>query len=401
MLLAPRSLAFISIMIAVSPAASAHHGFGTFDLSRDIEITGTIERMELINPHSWLYVKVAGANGVPATYRCEMRGATALRRSGWTPEMFVKGEKITVQAAPDRIDPHFCYVNTLILASGITLNRYAQRPISSRSQNTAQRALRMPNGDPNISGDWAPEQHVMSDPRGLKGTLVPLHIASDLAPGEIPKDRVPMVGMGTRDDSWPARIFALYRVIVGAAQVSPAPEWTSATVELTPAGRKASRSLPPMARMPFMNCEITSILQDWLRETPVNRITQQDDTIVLEYGQHGFMRTIHMKMARHPADLQPSRAGHSIGHWENDVLVVDTVGFLPGILGDGVPHTVQLHVVERFSFDQSKMALSRVYVAEDPDYFATPYRGSDTVFLSPLPYSVDPCRETPSDRTKP
>ena len=41
----------ITLITAVS-AASAHHGFGSFDLSRDIEITGTIARMEFINPHS-------------------------------------------------------------------------------------------------------------------------------------------------------------------------------------------------------------------------------------------------------------------------------------------------------------------------------------------------------------
>jgi hypothetical protein len=42
---------------------------------------------------------------------------------------------------------------------------------------------------------------------------------------------------------------------------------------------------------------------------------------VLQYGQLGFTRTIHMSMAEHPASLEPSRSGHSIGRWENDVLV--------------------------------------------------------------------------------
>jgi hypothetical protein len=397
-----RTLAFIGTIIASAGTASAHHGFGTFDLSRDINITGTIARMEFINPHSWLYVTVADANGVASTYRCEMRGATVLRRSGWTADMFVPGEEITVQAAPDHNDPHSCYVNTLILASGIKLDRYTQRPVPIHSEGAAQRVRRLPNGDVNISGDWAPEQHVMSDPRGLRGTLVPLHVASGMAPGEIPKDRVPMLGMGTRDDSWLARIFGIYRVIVGAARLAPAPEWMTATVQLTPAGRKASGDLPATERMPFMNCEITSILQDWLRETTVNRITQREDAIVLEYGQFGFTRTIHMQMAEHPSDLEASRAGHSIGRWENDVLVVDTVGFAPGILGDLVPHTGRLHVVERFTLDNSKMALTREYVADDPEYFATPYRGSDTVFPSPVPYAVDRCKDMPSsDRSQP
>jgi hypothetical protein len=388
-------------MIAAATAASAHHGFGTFDLRRDIVITGTIARMEFINPHSWLYINVAGANGVTSTHRCEMRGATVLRRSGWTAEMFIPGEKITVQAAPDHNDPHSCYVNTLMLANGVQLDRYTQRPVATRSEDAVQRLSRLPGGDPNISGDWAPEQHVMSDPRGLRGTLVPLHVASGLAPGEIPGNRIPMVGMGTRDDSWFARVFGLYRVIIGAAHIAPAPEWMVATVELTPAGRKASAALPAIDQMPFMKCEITSILQDWLRETTVNRITQRDGVIVLEYGQLGFTRTIHMQR-EHPPNLQPSRAGHSIGRWENDVLVVDTIGFLPGILGDLVPHTDRLHVVERFTLGNTGKALTREYLADDPEYFAAPYRGTDTVYLSSVPFAVDPCKDgSPADRKTP
>ena len=43
-----------------------------------------------------------------------------------------------------------------------------------------------------------------------------------------------------------------------------------------------------------------------------------------------------MNLKQHPPNVTPTRAGHSIGRWEGDVLVVDTVGFLPGILVDAV-----------------------------------------------------------------
>ena len=39
----------------------------------------------------------------------------------------------------------------------------------------------------------------------------------------------------------------------------------------------------------------------------------------------------------HPSTVKPSRAGHSIGRWEKDVLIVDTVGFAPGVLSPS-PH---------------------------------------------------------------
>jgi hypothetical protein len=141
-----------------------------------------------------------------------------------------------------------------------------------------------------------------------------------------------------------------------------------------------------------MRCETTSIIFDWTFDGPVNRITQNGDTITLQYGQLGFTRTIHMN-TEHPASIEPSRAGHSIGRWENDVLVVDTVGFLPGLLTGSVLHSDQLHVVERFTYDPERVAITRSYTAEDPLHFVGQLTGSDTIFVADVPYSPDPCNE--------
>ncbi len=102
----------------------------------------------------------------------------------------------------------------------------------------------------------------------------------------------------------------------------------------------------------------------------------------------GIERTIRLNMNEHPIDIEPSVAGHSIGRWEDEVLIVDTIGFGPGILSaDGrVPHSDQLHVVERFSLNPDTMALVRSYIAEDPLYFEGQYSGSDAVLISDLPY---------------
>jgi hypothetical protein len=58
----------------------------------------------------------------------------------------------------------------------------------------------------------------------------------------------------------------------------------------------------------------------------------------MEYGV-GLTRTVHMNMTAHPAKIAPSRGGHSIGRWDGDTLVVDTVGFLPGSLAGNLPHS--------------------------------------------------------------
>jgi hypothetical protein len=146
---------------------------------------------------------------------------------------------------------------------------------------------------------------------------------------------------------------------------------------------------------PRLRCEPTSILFDWTFESDVNRIVQENDRLVLSYGSMGLERTIHLNVTQHPADIAPSRAGHSIGRWEDDVLVVDTIGFEPGILSaDGrLPHSDRLHVVERFALDPNGRTLTRSWVAEDPLYFEGEYTGRDVVHVSDVAYQRTPCED--------
>ena len=135
---------------------------------------------------------------------------------------------------------------------------------------------------------------------------------------------------------------------------------------LTEAGKRAAEGFDgSSADNPRLRCEPTNILFDWTFDTLVNRITQSDAAIRMQYGFMGLTRTIHLDVTEHPAVLTPSVAGHSIGRWEGDVLVVDTVGFAPGVLSaDAVTmHSDQLRIVERFALDSEAGALRRTYVA--------------------------------------
>jgi hypothetical protein len=362
-----RAVAFVVVFLSVAPLATAHHGGGTFDGSREVRFTGTLTRLDFINPHSWIYFDVRDQDGKVSSHRCEMRAAGVLRRSGWTKEMFRVGQRVTIEGSPDKIDPNSCYLNTIVLEDGSRMDRYGQ--YNKAPVVVAKREPRRPTGEPNISGDWAPEQLVMTDPRGRGGALVPLSTVNQFKPGEGRIGGPPGTARGG-----PQR----YR---GA--------------ELTELGQKAATNFGTFSVKdnPRMRCETTSIIFDWTFDGPVNRITQNNETIVLQYGQMGFTRTIHMNAAKHPATLKPSRAGHSIGRWENDVLVVDTVGFAPGVLSPPVLHSTQLHVVERFSLDPKTMILTRSYVAEDPVYFKGQYAGSDTIQVADAGYAPDPCKE--------
>ena len=361
-------------LLMVATSARAHHSFGTFLMNENIELKGAVTKFDYVNPHSWLHLAVAGADGQTAEYKCEMRSATTLRRSGWTPEMFAAGTRVTVQGSPDRVDPHSCYVSTLIFADGTQLDRYGQRIEAKPSTN---RAARLPSGEPNLAGDWAQEQLVMTDPKGLNGTLVPLSQVGKYTPGAVPEGQREIPGArGTAEAN-----------AGGLPLNRPAPR---AAVALTDAGQAAMEKLAALPRAQ-RSCTQGSIVSDWGGEG-VNRITQAADTIKLQYGRLGLERTIYINAA-HPANVAPSRAGHSTAKWENDVLVVDTVGFLPGTLTGTTPHSDKLHVVERFTLDATATTLKREYTAEDPLYFTAQYKGSDTVAPSNVPYAPEACAD--------
>jgi len=78
----------------------------------------------------------------------------------------------------------------------------------------------------------------------------------------------------------------------------------------------------------------------------------------------------------HPKDLAPGYSGHSIGFWEGDTLVVDTVGFNEGswIEAEGFPHTEKLHLIERFTRSDFNTLKYEVTV-EDSGAYTRPWSG--------------------------
>src|SRR5215207_916108 len=147
-----RLLGVIAGSFVLAPVALAHHGFGNFAMDEDVELSGVVTKIDFVNPHSWVHFDVTNADGTKSPRRCELRSATTLRRSGWTPEMFAVGTKITIQGSPDRAEKGACYTSTLTFGDGTVLDRYGQR---IAAQPTATRAARTADGKPNLAGDWA------------------------------------------------------------------------------------------------------------------------------------------------------------------------------------------------------------------------------------------------------
>jgi hypothetical protein len=89
-------------------------------------------------------------------------------------------------------------------------------------------------------------------------------------------------------------------------------------------------------------------------------------------GPHTF-RTIFLDQKEHPKDLTPSFYGHSIGRWDGDTFVVDTIGFNERMWIDrgAAPHTEKLHLTEKFTRTDSNSMTYEITVDDPGAYTAT------------------------------
>jgi len=110
-----------------------------------------------------------------------------------------------------------------------------------------------------------------------------------------------------------------------------------------------------------------------LPATPVYFL-QTPKQVSMIWMQNHQVRHVYLDVP-HSANVTPSWYGESVGHYEGDALVVDTIGISEKSYVDNyqTPHTDQLHVVERFRLiDGGKMLEVNVQV-EDPGAFTTPW----------------------------
>ena len=99
-----------------------------------------------------------------------------------------------------------------------------------------------------------------------------------------------------------------------------------------------------------------------------------DTAVTFRLDVMGAERVVHLDRTEHPARLEPSLHGHSIGHFEGDTLVVDTVGFAahPDGYSFDLPSSASKHIVERFTLSDDRKHIEYEAVVEDPEYLAGP-----------------------------
>ena len=185
-----------------------------------------------------------------------------------------------------------------------------------------------------------------------------------LSTPRLPDGTVDLGGDGVWNLPW---IREFSKIIVGAGEV-PALPWTQAMHDYNVASNRAfdpeGFCLPPGGPRALAT------------PYPVEFIQQRDRIIIIFEGGGHVWREIHMDGRQHPEGdaLNPTYFGHSVGRWESDTLIVDTVGYNEKTWLDfgGHMHTDQLHTTEYITRPDQNTLHYKVTIT-DPGAYSEPW----------------------------
>jgi hypothetical protein len=333
----------------VTAHGEAHHATAPhFYMDQEVVLSDAIVTdVKFVNPHTYIYVDVGNEEGEIVNWRCETTSVTRLKRTGWTAETLEPGQVITINGTPGRREENLCHVlqltrddGTVLILPGRDANTARERAAAAAAVPAQERTGYLPSGQPDLRGPW-------------------------ISPGR------------NRNLSLP---------------------------DPTIAGALAAESYKFEFDNPALFCHPTSIVFAWDFAAEVGDVYQEDNRITLQYGYMDLVRTIHLDQSEHPEEIAASVGGHSVGWWEGDTLVVDTVGFEPGVLwpveGEHLMHSDQLHVVERFEIRSGSRSLVRHYSAEDPLFLQAPLFGENISRPSLEPYVPYDCVELSGENNR-
>ncbi len=118
----------VTAVLCAAIAASAHHSFSAvFDAESPVGVTGTVTKVEWMNPHAWFYVDVEGEDGAVVNWAFELGSPNGLRRRGWSRNTVKIGEVISISGYRARHGSNRGNVASITLADGRELTGNSSR----------------------------------------------------------------------------------------------------------------------------------------------------------------------------------------------------------------------------------------------------------------------------------
>lgn len=318
-------MSVVLVLSSALPAAHAHHvPAAKFDPAQQRQLQGTVTKIDWLNPHVHIFIEVQDG-ATTRSWAVELESTVDLRRNGWTADTLSSGDAITVQGMLARDGSRQIWGDSVIVdGSGqrVFTVVLAEPPVYAEATAPTPR---WPEGTPRLG-----------PPEGKAGGYWDFPSKSSLVEEgvDVAMDR-----------------FGLLTDIDAAAKVAPFQPWA---LDLYKYRQQNFLKDDPM----FLDCKTQAGPRIFQRPFGVVLLDEPAHHRIRNFWGDGNQnwRTIFLD-GRAQTGLPDGNAedplywGHAVGQWQGDTLVVDSIGYNDSFWfsNGGLPHTPQLHLVERYS----------------------------------------------------
>ena len=321
--------------------AAAHHGASPYDNTVTKTVIGTVTNFRFSNPHVLIYFDVIDDNGEKVNWSGELTSPNRLARAAggpggsnvkWSKDILVPGDVIELSGNPARNGAPSICLRHVVDAKGITL----------------------------VGGD------------GGTATTSP---AARLAPESIADTAD---NIGDLSGVWMRAENEAYSNYAFSAELPPMTDWAIERYNAAKPTFGENGVTVADTNDPVYQCLPPGTPRIYFHPRPFE-IIHTPGRVLISYEYQQLLRAIYTDSRPHRTDLAPSWMGDSIGHWEGDTLVVETVNFNDTTWIDrrGVPHSDQLQVEEHFHRNDDGQLIIDITV-NDPIAFTAPWTGRKT-----------------------
>jgi hypothetical protein len=338
----------LGILLGSTFALAQRAPSAVYDSGRKVNFKGVVTRIDWVTPSAFFFVNVTDSSGIISNWAVDFGNPLDLEKNDWKRTALAIGDTVTVEGNPAREARRQVNATSVVLArTGAKLFFDRNRPAVKAKTEPAPR---WPNGHvrlgpaPGKRGYWGPPSAT---------TLV-----------EITSARVPMNRDGLLDN------------ILDADKVAPFQPWAKGVYEYRQRtlfkDDPYNRCMPPGGVRHFQSPQGFQFVE----QPEVGRV------LILLGGGDRNWRMVYTdgRPIGNKEDLVLAYYGTSVGRWEGDTLIVDTVGFNEKFWFStgGLPHTESLHLTERFTRTDLNTLRYQVTV-DDPKTYTRPWTGGWTI----------------------